>query len=194
MKEENSQNPNVIVFFTDQQRWDTTGVHGNPLNLTPNFDKVAREGTHVYNSFTCQPVCGPARSSIQTGLYPTETGCYKNGVSLPSNVNTLGNYFNDAGYKTGYIGKWHLASTDPVSKDERGGYKYWLGANSLEHTSHPYDTTVYNNENEEVKLPGYRVDALTDAAIRFINNNKNERFFCFFRYLNHINKMIKIRL
>ena len=46
--------PKVIVFFTDQQRWDTTGAHGNPLDLTPNFDRMAHEGTHVSRSFTCQ--------------------------------------------------------------------------------------------------------------------------------------------
>lgn len=74
--------PNVIVFFTDQQRWDTTGVHGNPLNLTPNFDRMARQGTDVHFSFTCQPVCAPARSSLQTGLYATQTGVYRNGITL----------------------------------------------------------------------------------------------------------------
>ena len=65
--------PNVIVFFTDQQRWDTTGIHGNPLDLTPNFDRLARAGTDVHASITCQPVCGPARACLQTGLYATET-------------------------------------------------------------------------------------------------------------------------
>src|SRR5438105_7712405 len=68
-----ADHPNVIVFFTDQQRWDTAGVHGNPLDLMPNFDRMARRGTHVFSSFTCQPVCGPARSALQTGLYPTTT-------------------------------------------------------------------------------------------------------------------------
>lgn len=53
-----NRKPNVIVFFTDQQRWDTTGVHGNHLDVTPNFDRMAMEGTHIYHSFTCQPVCG----------------------------------------------------------------------------------------------------------------------------------------
>ena len=57
-----SDKPNVIVFFTDQQRWDSTGVHGNPLDLTPNFDRMARQGTHLHTTVTCQPVCGPARS------------------------------------------------------------------------------------------------------------------------------------
>ena len=67
--------PNVVVFFTDQQRWDTTGLHGNPLDLTPNLDRVARQNVHVAYSFTCQPVCGPARACLQTGLYATMTGC-----------------------------------------------------------------------------------------------------------------------
>ncbi len=47
--------PNVLIFFVDQQRHDTTGVHGCPLNLTPNFDRLARAGTDVHRSFTCQP-------------------------------------------------------------------------------------------------------------------------------------------
>jgi arylsulfatase A-like enzyme len=63
--------PNVVVFLTDQQRWDTTGLHGNPMELTPNLDRMARAHTHLAHAFTCQPVCGPARACLQTGLYPT---------------------------------------------------------------------------------------------------------------------------
>lgn len=177
--------PNVIVFFTDQQRWDTTGVHGNPLGLTPNFDRMAKAGTHLEYAFTCQPVCGPARSCLQTGLYATETGCYTNGIPLRRDLPTLAHYFNEAGYETGYIGKWHLAvtRTEPVPEPLRGGYKYWLAADALEHTSDAYDTVLYNNDNEAVKLPGYRVDAMTDAAIRFIDERKEDPFFLFLSYL-----------
>jgi arylsulfatase A-like enzyme len=105
-----AQFPNIIVFFTDQQRWDTTGVHGNPLDLTPNFDWMAQAGTHVYNSFTCQPVCGPARACLQTGLYATQTGVIVNGPALHPDAKTLAHYFHSAGYTTGYIGKWHLSN------------------------------------------------------------------------------------
>ncbi|CAH1217065.1 Ulvan-active sulfatase [Paenibacillus allorhizoplanae] len=175
--------PNVIVFFTDQQRWDTTGVHGNPLGLTPNFDRMAARGTHLYNSFTCQPVCGPARSVFQTGLYPTTTGCHRNSIPLPEGTQTMAHYFRDAGYKTGYIGKWHLAGENPVTERGRGGYEYWLAANALEMTSDSYDAVLFNNENERVKLPGYRVDALTDAAIRYIDQEKENPFFLFLSFL-----------
>lgn len=178
-----SSQPNVIVFFTDQQRWDTTGVHGNPLGLTPNFDRIAARGTHLYNSFTCQPVCGPARSVFQTGLYPTTTGCYRNKKPLPEGTKTLAHYFREAGYKTGYIGKWHLADENPVTERGRGGYEYWLAANALEMTSDSYNAVVFNNDNERVKLPGYRVDALTDAAIRFIDREQDQPFFLFLSFL-----------
>ncbi|NLV90817.1 MAG: sulfatase-like hydrolase/transferase [Firmicutes bacterium] len=179
-----SDRPNVLVFFTDQQRWDTTGVHGNPLDLTPNFDAMARRGTHFCHAFTCQPVCGPARASLQTGLYATATGCFRNAIPLAAHHNTLAHYFKAAGYHTGYIGKWHLASRDPVPKEERGGYDYWLAANTLEFTSDAYDTNLYDNDNRLVKLPGYRVDALADAAIRYIDAHKTgDPFFLFLSFL-----------
>lgn len=175
--------PNVIVFFTDQQRWDTTGLHGNPLGLTPNLDRIAREGTHVRHSFTCQPVCGPARSSLQTGLYATQTGSVTNGIPLDRSLPTLATWFNDAGYCTGYIGKWHLASEEPVPPDQRGGYQDWLAANTLEFTSDAYQTVMFDEACEPQHLPGYRVDALTDAAIRYVDRNQADPFFLFISYL-----------
>jgi arylsulfatase A-like enzyme len=173
----------VIVFFTDQQRWDTTGVHGNPLDLTPNFDAMAQRGTHVAQAFTPQPVCGPSRSVMQTGMYATRTGCFRNGIPLPTDLPTLGSIFRDAGYATGYIGKWHLAGAEPVPPEQRGGYEYWLGSNALEFTSDAYRCDVYDGQGQLVRLPGYRVDALTDAAIRFVDERQDRPFFLFLSFL-----------
>ena len=187
--------PNVIVFFTDQQRFDTTGVHGNPLELTPNFDRMAQAGTHLYHTFTPQPVCGPARACLQTGQYGTKHGCYRNGIPLPAGTPTLAHHFKNAGYQTGYIGKWHLADSDSyegaVPETDRGGYDYWLAANLLEFTSDAYATTLFDNDNQPIQLPGYRVDALTDAAIRYIDRHQAEPFFLFISYIephhqNHV--------
>jgi arylsulfatase A-like enzyme len=178
-----SRRPNVVVFFTDQQRWDTVGAHGNTLELTPNFDRLAETGTFVANSFTCQPVCGPARSVFQTGRYPTTTGCYRNDIPLPTDERTLAHHFAAGGYDTAYIGKWHLGSAEPVTQEERGGYRYWLASNILEFTSGPYDTVVHDNDGNPVKLPGYRVDALADAAIRYVASPKEDPFFLFLSFL-----------
>lgn len=160
--------PNVIVFFTDQQRWDTIGAAGNPSGLTPNLDAMARRGTMFETAVASNPVCAPSRSAILTGRYPTATGVWRNDAVLPSDVPTIGTAFRDAGYRTGYIGKWHLASAEPVPAAEREGFDFWLASNLLEFTSDAYRTVVYDELGDPVELPGYRADALTDAAIRFV--------------------------
>ncbi len=185
----NHAHPNVLVFFTDQQRWDTTGLHGNPLELTPNLDRIARAGTHAPLAFTPQPVCGPARSCMQTGQYATRSGCYKNGIPIPTDIPTLAHSFRGAGYHTAYIGKWHLGppeSHGPVNPDHRAGYDYWLAANALEHTSDAYQTTMYDKNGDPVELPGYRVDALTDAAIRHLTTPESRGDAPWFMFLSFL--------
>jgi arylsulfatase A-like enzyme len=175
-----SKKKNVVIFFTDQQRWDSTGVHGNPLELTPNFDRIAKSGTHCYNAYTCQPVCGPARASLQTGCYATTAGVPINGPAIKEGLPNLGEYFSDAGYHTGYVGKWHLggkSGPQAVLPEARKGYQYWLGSNALEHTSDSYYTVMYDNDGKAVELPGYRVDAVADAGIRYISDHREEPFF-----------------
>ncbi len=186
MPQTQSNRPNVIVFFTDQQRWDSTGVHGNPLDLTPNFDRMARQGTHLHTTVTCQPVCGPARSCLQTGMYATNTGSWRNGIPLRQDLQTMAHFFAAGGYDTGYIGKWHLGDNQyegSVPPEQRGGYDYWLASNLLEFTSDAYDMVMYDNDQQRVKLPGYRVDAQTDAVIRYIDSHQENPFFLFISYI-----------
>lgn len=174
------------MFFTDQQRWDTLGVHGNPSGLTPNLDRFASRGTFFQSAFTCQPVCGPARSCLQTGKYATATGVFRNELALRENEETLATCFNSAGYQTAYIGKWHLAGVrlghldwqqDPVPPNLRGGYQYWLAADATEFISDAYSAALFDTEGALTRLPGYRVDALTDAAIRYIDDHRDNPFF-----------------
>lgn len=180
------QSPNVIVFLTDQQRWDCAGLHGNPLDLMPNFDRLARAGTHLRHSFTCQPLCVPARGCLQTGAYATTAGVHYNQRYLAPGTRTLAHHFRDAGYRTAYFGKWHLAphrERGPVEPEFRGGYEDWLAANILELVSDAYDCRLYDENGAEHRLPGYRVDALTDAAIRYIERPRSQPFFLFLSYL-----------
>lgn len=187
-----SRQPNVVIFFTDQQRFDSTGMGGNPLDLTPHFDRMAQQNTFVQYSFTCQPVCGPARSCLQTGQYATTTGVWKNGFGLKPDARTLAHCFNEAGYHTGYIGKWHLAGSHkdrslgefgPVLAPGRGGYTEWLAAEALEFSVNEYKTVLYDNDNKPVTLPGYRSDACVDAGIRFIDRNQHRPFFLMMSFI-----------
>ncbi len=182
--------PNVIVFFTDTQRWDCSGLHGNPLGLMPTFDRNAQRGTHLFHAFSPNPVCTPCRACLQTGMYATRTGVFRNAIALPPDLPTLAGSFNDAGYTTGYIGKWHLANetagadaAGPVPRGHRGGYRHWLAANAVELISSPYHCRLYDADDRAVDLPGYRVDATVDAGIRFLAEHQAEPFFLFLSLL-----------
>ena len=182
---------NIIFYFTDQQRWDTCGCFGQPLDITPNLDALAREGVKFDNAFSHQPVCGPCRALFQTGKYPTETGCFRNNIMLPAGVKTLGNYIEEAGYETAYIGKWHLASDGELEKpptidhtvpaiprELRGGYTgFWRAADVLEFTSHGYDGFVFDENDQRVDFKGYRADCINDMALEFFDQYDGKKPF-----------------
>jgi arylsulfatase A-like enzyme len=81
---------------------------------------MAAEGVQMERAFTCQPVCAPARACLQTGLYATAAEVWRDGIALPQRLTTLADCFNAGGYDTGYIGKWHLATTDRAGVRKRG--------------------------------------------------------------------------
>ena len=182
---------NIIFYFTDQQRWDTCGCFGQPLDITPNLDALARDGVKFDNAFSPQPVCGPCRALFQTGKYPTETGCFRNNIMLPAGVKTLGQYIEEAGYETAYIGKWHLASDGELEKppsidhtvtaiprELRGGYTgFWRAADVLEFTSHGYDGFVFDEHGQRVDFKGYRADCINDMALEFLDGYTGEKPF-----------------
>ena len=182
---------NIIFYFTDQQRWDTCGCFGQPLDITPNLDQLAREGVKFDNAFSPQPVCGPCRALFQTGKWPTETGCFRNNIMLPANVKTLGSYIEEAGYETAYIGKWHLASDGELEKpptidhtvtaiprELRGGYTgFWRAADVLEFTSHGYDGFVFDENDQRVDFKGYRADCINDMALEFFDQYDGKKPF-----------------
>ncbi|MDD6620430.1 MAG: sulfatase-like hydrolase/transferase [Eubacteriales bacterium] len=182
---------NIIFYFSDQQRWDTINEE-----VTPNLCKLAQEGVKFENNFTCQPVCGPARACIQTGVYATQCGCYYNGIPLPNDITPLAHYFNEAGYETAYIGKWHLASDrlpgiglhcekTAVPKEKQGEYQYWRAADVLEFTSHGYDGYVFDGDGNKIDFKGYRADCINDFALEYLekNRNKDKPFFMFISQL-----------
>ena len=182
---------NIIFYFTDQQRWDTCGCFGQPLDITPNLDQLAREGVKFDNAFSPQPVCGPCRALFQTGKWPTETGCFRNNIMLPAGVKTLANYIEEAGYETAYIGKWHLASDGELEKpptidhtvtaiprELRGGYTgFWRTADVLEFTSHGYDGYVFDENDRRIDFKGYRADCINDLALEFFDQYDGKRPF-----------------
>ena len=181
---------NIIFYFSDQQRWDTVNER-----VTPNLMKLAEEGTLFENNFTCQPVCGPARACLQSGMYATQVECYWNGIALPRDITPLARYFNNAGYQTAYIGKWHLASDrypgigvhcekSAIPKDRQGEYQYWRAADCLEFTSHGYNGYVFDGDGNQIDFKGYRADCINDFALEYLDRRDTEKpFFMFISQL-----------
>ena len=158
--------------------------------------QLAREGIQFENSYTCQPVCGPARACLQTGMYATQCGCYWNGVPLPQTIRPMAEYFNEAGYETAYVGKWHLASDrlpnvgfhcekTAIPKERQGGYKnWWRAADVLEFTSHGYDGYVFDAEGNQIDFKGYRADCINDFALEYLDQKtSDDPFFLFISQL-----------
>ena len=111
----------VIFIMTDTTRRDMLGCYGNAKMQTPNLDKLAENGLRYDNAYTCQPVCGPARSSIFTGLAPHNSGVTTNCQPLFQGVKTIGQWLHDFNVQAGYIGKWHLGLGDKTGTQDWNG-------------------------------------------------------------------------
>ncbi|WP_372348313.1 sulfatase-like hydrolase/transferase [Streptomyces sp. KL116D] len=105
-------------------------MHGGPTGLTPQFDRIAREGTLIEQAITPNPVCAPAAFGAAAGRPPTARACTATGCRC-ADLPTLAGWFAAAGYATGYIGKWHLAGAPNGRVRFRGGaggYQEWLAS------------------------------------------------------------------
>lgn len=100
--------PNILILYTDQQRWDAVGVNGNPEIQTPNLDRLAAQGTNFDHYFVQNPVCMPSRISFLTGQYPSTLGITHMGVPVPEETQTLPHLLRPYGYRTANIGKLHF--------------------------------------------------------------------------------------
>lgn len=187
--EPSSRRPNVLIFFTDQQRWDTVGAYGSPMGLTPTLDALARQGVLFQQAVTTQPVCAPARACLWTGMHQNRHGVWRNALGLSPEIPTIAHHFQRAGYTTGYIGKWHLAPREvgngAVPKEWRGGFTdFWEVSNVLELVSHPFEGTLYDAEGKEIPFSGvYRTDFLTQRAVRFLKEVGKDPFLLVISHL-----------
>ncbi|MFT4855973.1 MAG: arylsulfatase A-like enzyme [Algoriphagus sp.] len=178
------QKPNLVFILADQWRFEAVGYMGNPDVITPNLDKLAAESLIFENAVTVMAVCAPWRASFLTGQYPLTHGIFYNDKPLDPAAITLGKIYKEAGYQTGYIGKWHLnghqrgedsfsGRDKPVPVGRRQGFDYW----KVREVTHDYNNSYYFDENDQKQVwEGYDAFAQTDSAISFIQKNKDSPF------------------
>ncbi|MEZ5276008.1 MAG: sulfatase-like hydrolase/transferase [Opitutaceae bacterium] len=103
-----SRRPNVLILYTDQQRWDALGANGNRAILTPHLDRLAAEGVSFVRHFVQNPVCMPSRVSFLSGQYPSALKITHMGVPVPEDTETAATLFGRAGYRCANLGKLHF--------------------------------------------------------------------------------------
>ncbi len=163
--------PNLLLVFSDQHRWCDLGCYGNEEVITPNFDAFAAEAVRFTHCFSNAPLCVPARGSLLTGLMALKHGAITNDLPIRRDVLSIAHILNDAGYRTGYIGKWHLAGVPrdkPIPVEERLGFQEW----KVNECNHNYLRAHYYDEaNRRVDIGGYEPAVQTDLAIDFIRRH-----------------------
>ena len=176
--------PNVLVIMVDQLAAWTLGCYGGNEIGTPNIDTLAREGSLVTGFIPTVPLCSPSRASFMTGLFPGNNDVVTNNIQIRQNVSTWAQVLRDAGYQTGYAGKWHLDGSP-----ERPGWV--LHGKDMGWTDHRY-MYCFGHYKTIDQLPGdpyprmtpaisptpehYPTDWFTSRAIEFMDKNKNGNF------------------
>ncbi len=163
------KHPNVIVVFSDQHRAQAMGYAGDRNVYTPQFDKLAAQALSFPFAASVVPVCTPARASLLTGQYPLSHGLFINDVHLRNRSPSVAQAFNAAGYRTAYIGKWHInggAWDGFIAPDDRLGFEYWRGWEC----GHRYNDSYYWRHEDESRhrWEGYDAAAQTQAAIDYL--------------------------
>ena len=195
--------PNFVFFLVDDLGWVDTGVYGSTFYETANIDRLASEGMLFTDAYAASPVCSPTRASIMTGKNPARLnitnwiGGKQKGQLLPAPYEhqlaleevTLAEAFKEAGYATGFIGKWHLG--DEAYFPEHQGFDINIGGHGAGRpASYFYPYKSANPQNTRLEVPGldggsegeYLTDRITEESLKFIEKNRDRPFLL---YLSH---------
>jgi len=178
---EDGRRPNVVVILSDDQGWGDLSLHGNDVIDTPNIDALAREGARLQH-FYVQPVCSPTRAELLTGRYHPRGGVYSTssgGERLDLDEHTIAETFRKAGYATAAFGKWHNGSQYPYHPNGRG-FEEFYGFTSG-HWGQYFSPPLRHNM-KRVEGEGYITNDLTERAMQFIEEHRNDPFFCYLPY------------
>lgn len=160
--------PDVVLVIADQWRGQDQGWIGNADVQTPHLDQLVTTGVALSGCYANHPVCGPSRASLLTGLLPEDHLVVANDLPLAEDVATLGTALRAAGYRTGWVGKWHLEGLprDAGIKPGRRGFDWFASTNC----SHDYlDGHYYTgSEPQRVDFTGYEPEIQTELAIDFL--------------------------
>jgi len=177
-----SGRPNIVYFLVDDLGRADVGFMGSRDVLTPNIDRLAKEGV-VLDSFYVQPVCSPTRAALMTGRYATHTGVYnvvRPGApwGLPLVERTLPQALREAGYTTAICGKWHLGEFQPDYMPTRRGFDHQYGHmfGALDYFTHVRDgKSDWYRDDKPLQEEGYTTHLIAKEACRLIREQPADK-------------------
>jgi arylsulfatase A-like enzyme len=182
-----AERPNIVFFLVDDLGYSDLACYGNPLHETPHVDQLAKEGVRFTDAYAASAVCSPTRASVQTGQYPLRFGItdWIPGARkanqrllerhtermLPLETVTVAEAFHEVGYKTAFVGKWHLHDHDHTTGfPEDQGYEVNIGGYHKGAPPGGYFAPFENPRMEDRPEDGYLTDRLGDEAITLIED------------------------
>ena len=171
-----AKRPNILLILPDQLRAQALGFAGDPNVRTPHIDRLAAEGLTFRNTIANTPVCCPARATMLTGCYPHKNGMVANDLRLKEGATTYSHLLHAAGYRTGFIGKWHLDGGPRLPGfvppgPRRHGFEFWA-ANECSHTH--FDTHYFRDTAEAIPIRKFEAEGWTDIGIEFLKRTATD--------------------
>ena len=189
--------PNIVLIFVDDLGYKDVSFNGATEIQTTNIDRLAKEGIVFNSGYVTYPTCSPSRAGLLTGRYQSRFGLEGNlaympfdkGLGMSLEETTFPTYLQEAGYRTGIIGKWQLGAAHHFTPLKRG-FDYFFGFLG---GGHDYWNIDASNPGSEYSVPlienkstatftGYLTDALTDKAIEFMEEEQDAPFFLYLAY------------
>ncbi len=180
--------PNILVLLSDQLRRQALGIYGGPDARTPHLDAFAQQGVRFDNACSTYPICVPFRFTLMTGEYAHVRKVPGIEYVMSTGERTLADEFNEAGYETIYVGKWHLdgghgrlgsavqVNRTRVPRSRQGRWEKWYG---FELRNDPFDTCYFEDDDPTPKkIEGYQTDGLFQIGMDYIKDRADDRPFC----------------
>ncbi len=179
-----TRRPNLVLILVDDLGWGDVGFNGRKEWTTPNLDRYASQGTTFTRWYSGATVCAPSRGCILTGKYTIHNGVRRNNDDLPASEVTFAEAVKRQGYKTALIGKWHHGKrsdggfTHPLDQ----GFDSTFGFLDARHAWQHFPKTLFRGR-DEVPVSGYTADMFSDEAVKFIKENRANRFCLYLAYI-----------
>lgn len=177
--------PNLLFVFSDQQSWDMLGCYGNEQIITPNIDKVAQEGVRFNYCISNTPVCTPMRGMLMSGQHPLYNGSFANDIQmLTDNGMTFGESLKEAGYRTAYVGKWHLYGGPRPRPIPAGKHRYGFDdlflSNNCTLDFRPEHAFYYDDDGKKVIFDEWEAYGQARQAAKYISGLEADDNFAMF--------------